>query len=143
VPKDIAPLICDVSKRKKTTVHKALEENHWVSQINTGTDITLDHIVQFSNLWEMLQSVHLKPGTPDLITWKLTNDGCYSSKTAYNMQFFGHTKSSMPSLVWKPWAPPKCKTFAWLIIQNRVWTTDRLERRGWQNYGRCKLCNQV
>jgi hypothetical protein len=48
------------------TIHKALEENHWVSQINTGTDITPDHIVQFSNLWEMLQSVHLNPGTPAL-----------------------------------------------------------------------------
>jgi hypothetical protein len=31
------------------------------------------------------------------------------------------TNSCMTSLVWKPWAPPKCKTFAWLIIQNRVW----------------------
>jgi hypothetical protein len=59
------------------------------------------------------------------------------------MQFLGHTKSTMLALVWKPWAPPKCKTFAWLIIQNRVWTADRLERRGWQNCRRCKLYNQV
>jgi hypothetical protein len=29
-----------------------------------------------------------------------------------------------------------------MIIQNRVWTEDRLECRGCQNYGRCKLCNQ-
>jgi hypothetical protein len=47
------------------------------------------------------------------------------------------------SLVWKAWAPPKCKLFAWLIIQNRVWMADRLERREWQNCGRCQLCNQV
>ena len=59
------------------------------------------------------------------------------------MQFLGHTKSSLPSIVWKPWAPPKCKTFAWLIIQNRVWTADRLQRRGWPNCRTCKLCNQV
>jgi hypothetical protein len=86
------------------------------SQINTGADITLDHIVQFTNLWEVLQTVHLNPNTPYLITWKLTNDGCYSSKMTYNMQFLGHTKSSMPSLVWKPWAPPSAWTFAWSII---------------------------
>ena len=59
------------------------------------------------------------------------------------MQFLGHTNSMMPTLVWKPWAPPKCKIFAWLAIQNRIWTADRLERRGWQNCGLCKLCNQV
>jgi hypothetical protein len=41
--------------------------------------------------------------------------------------FFTH--AAMPSLVWMPWAPPNCKTFTWLIIQNRAWTTDRLERR--------------
>jgi hypothetical protein len=53
------------------------------------------------------------------------------------------TKSSMPSLVWKPWAPLKCKAFAWLNIQHRVWMEDRLERGGWPNCGRCKLCNHV
>jgi hypothetical protein len=30
----------------------------------------------------------------------------------------------MLSMVWRPWAPPKCKTFAWLVIQNLVWTAD-------------------
>jgi hypothetical protein len=55
----------------------------------------------------------------------------------------GHANSSMPSLVWKPWASPKCKLFSSLVIQNRVWMADRLEKRGWPNCGRCKLCNQV
>jgi hypothetical protein len=40
-------------------------------------------------------------------------------------------------------APPKCKLFAWLIIQNRVWTADRLQKRGWPSCVLCKLCNQV
>jgi hypothetical protein len=49
----------------------------------------------------------------------------------------------MPTLVWKPWALSMCKTFVWLIIQNWMWTADRLDKRGWQNCGLCKLCNQV
>ena len=57
--------------------------------------------------------------------------------------FLGQTKSLMPSFVWKAWATPKSKIFAWLVLQNRVWTADRLQRRGWPNCGRCKLCNQV
>jgi hypothetical protein len=58
------------------------------------------------------------------------------------MKFVALTSSTMPLLVWKPWAPPKCKLFSWLILQKRIWTADRLARRGWQNCGFCKLCNQ-
>uniref|UniRef100_A0A8R7R329 Reverse transcriptase zinc-binding domain-containing protein n=1 Tax=Triticum urartu TaxID=4572 RepID=A0A8R7R329_TRIUA len=45
--------------------------------------------------------------------------------------------------VWKSWAPPKCKFFAWLVMQNRVWTVGRLARRGWPNCGLCPLCMQT
>jgi hypothetical protein len=90
-----------------------------VTHIKYQGGLCLENLVQFAKLWEMVQEVHLDPNATDSIFWKL-NDGCYSSKSVYIMQFLGHAKSSMPSLVWKPWAPPKCKTFAWLIIQNRV-----------------------
>jgi hypothetical protein len=142
-PKDIAPLIFKVSKRKNYTVNKALNSNFWVSQVNTQEGFSVEYIVQFTNLWEMLHAIHFDPNVPDSISWKFTNDGSYSSKTAYKMQFLGRPISPLPSEVWKPWAPPKCKFFAWLIIQNRVWTEDMLQKRGWPNYGSCKLCNQV
>jgi hypothetical protein len=34
------------------------------------------------------------------------------------------------------------KTFAWLILQNRTWTADRLIRSGWPNCGPCQLCKR-
>jgi hypothetical protein len=69
--------------------------------------------------------------TPDPIIWKLQN------------VILGSYYLPMLSMVWRPWAPPKCNTFAWLVIQNHVWTLDRLHKWGWPNYGLCKLCNQV
>jgi hypothetical protein len=95
-PKVIAPLIFDLPKRKKCTVAKALEDNFWVSQINNQDGLSLEHIVQFAKLWEVLDGVHLQEGMTDTLIWKLTKDGCYSCKTAYSMQFFGHSKSYMP-----------------------------------------------
>jgi hypothetical protein len=95
-PKDIAPLIFDLSKRKKCTVAKALEDNFWVSQINKQDGLSLEHIVQFAKLLEALDGVHLQNKVTDTIIWNLTKYGCNFSKTAYSMQFFGHSKSSMP-----------------------------------------------
>jgi hypothetical protein len=70
----------------------------WVSQINTQEGLSVDHIQQFYKLWEMLANVQLDNETKDSITWKFTNNGCYSAKSVYNMQFLGLTTSTMPSL---------------------------------------------
>ena len=67
----------------------------------------------------------------DKIVWNLTGSGEYSSSSsAYKAQFFGALRPNMNKVVWKVWAPPKVKLFAWLAIQNRLWTADRLEKRG-------------
>lgn len=61
---------------------------------------------------------------------------------AYKAQFLGMTLSPMDQMVWKVWAPPKVKFFAWLAIQDRIWTADRLAKRGWPNCGLCPLCKR-
>ena len=142
-PKDFAPLVFDIAKKRNCTVRKALTNDFWAAHVDTQGGLSLEHISQFVRLWELIANVNLTPGVADLITWKFTKDGSYSSSSAYKMQFLGQVDSMMPTLVWKPWAPSKCKIFTWLVLQNRVWTADRLERRGWPNCGRCKLCNQV
>ena len=43
-------------------------------------------------------------------------------------------------VVWNTWAPPKCSFFAWLAVQNRLWTSDRLAIRGWPHQTVCHFC---
>ena len=79
---------------------------------------------------------------PDNIKWKLSSSGEYSSKSACEAQFLGTIATPALSSIWKTWALPKCKFFAWLILQNRVWSSDRLARRGWPHNTSCALCRQ-
>jgi hypothetical protein len=74
---------------------------------------------------------------------KLTSNGKYSTASAYNLQFFGLIESSLYKLIWKAWATPKAKHHAWLALQNRLLTADRLQRRGWENCGLSPLCKQT
>jgi hypothetical protein len=142
-PMDIAPSIFKITKRKDCTVREAITDNFWISQIKFTEGITPSHIHEFVTLWEKLNGIILDQHTPDRITWKFTNNGSFSTSSAYKMQFEGRTTTPLLKTVWKIWATPKCKFFAWLIIHNRVWTADRLQRRGWPNCGLCPLCNRV
>jgi hypothetical protein len=141
-PKDIAPSIFNISKKKNFVVSKGLEHDFWISNLAFDSGITVAHIIEFSTLWNLIQDVHLNED-PDTITWKLTNNASYSTSSAYVAQFDTPPTSFMMPAVWDNWAPPKCKTFAWLILQNRVWTADRLIRRGWPNCGPCQLCKRA
>lgn len=105
-PKDIAPKIFDISRKKGVTVATALRDGHWIAQINIDAGLTLEHLQQFLALWEKLATVAIQPGVQDSILWKSTNDGQYSAKSAYLAQFHDLPLSSLAAAVWKAWAPP-------------------------------------
>jgi hypothetical protein len=129
-PIDVAPLIYNISKRKSWKVCDALNGNAWVHKITLDEDFSMDHLLQFVELWSLLLHVHLDDQVEDSISWNLTANWQYSAKSAYEVQFIGSTLSIMHKTVWKVWATPKAKFFAWLLLQNRIWTADRLQKKG-------------
>jgi hypothetical protein len=142
-PKDIAPRIFDICKRKKWMVAQALHNDEWISKLSDSATISIEHLTEFVQLWDLIQRVHLEEGVDDDISWKLTTNGQYSMATAYKLQFFGLVESSLYKIVWKAWATPKAKNHGWLALQNRLWMADGLRKRGWDNYGLCPLCKQT
>ena len=120
----------------------ALRANAWMLQIKRDTVITGDHVREFFTLWMLTHDFHIDDDVEDDIVWKHSMDGIYSVSTAYKAQFLGLTLSHMDFMVWKAWAPPKVKFFTWLALQGRIWTADRLERRGWADCGLCPLCKR-
>ena len=132
-PKDIAPKIFELSRKKRATVALALREDNWVNWTDTTGGLSLVHLEQFIALWNMLLPINLQPGVPDTIIWKLSSDGSYSTKTAYLAQFAGLVQSNLQTIVWKAWAPQKCKFFAWLAIKDRCWTFDSCREGDYRN----------
>jgi len=122
----------------------ALDNNNWICDINLQhPGFTAQVFTEYTQLWRVVVQLQLQPNSRDGITRKLTKDGKYSTSSAYKAQFLGSCKTNFCSLIWKTWAPPKCKFFGWLILQNRVWTSDRLAARNWPNFGNCPLCCQL
>jgi hypothetical protein len=72
-----------IAKRRNCTDKKALENEFWVTHLNTQEGLSVDHIVQLYKLWEKTQHVHLEIHTLDLIKWKFGKD-VYSATLAYN-----------------------------------------------------------
>jgi hypothetical protein len=140
-PQQIAPDIFMASGRKNRSVNDAITENNWIRDIEISHITKASHLQQYVRLWKMIRDMRPLNENQDNIRWNLTTDGQYSAKSAYRLQFLGLRDPSSTNQ--SGWAPPKCKFFSWLVTQNRVWTTDILEKRGWQNQKICPLCYTV
>ena len=140
-PCDVAPHLFAISRRKNRTLQQALLDNNWIRDINLQHhNFSAQHLAEYTHLWQATRRIILRTGTPDNLSWKFEENGEYTTSSAYHAQFISATQNNFEALIWKPWAPPKCKFFSWLAIQNRVWTADRLEARRWPNQGTCTLC---
>jgi len=103
---------------------------------------TVDVMIEYFQIWDMVDGFILHPETPDQFRWKFSQDGSYTSKSAYAAFFEGSIKFGSWRRIWKTWAPPRCKFFIWPVFHNRVWTADRLARRNLPHPEACPLCDQ-
>jgi hypothetical protein len=141
-PSQLCPLLFSHSRRKNRSVRDAVVGDRWIGDIaHSLTNALLD---EFFKLWRAIQAanLNLEDGSEDTITWILESSGKYTAKSAYKIQFEGQYLSNFPKLIWNSWAPPRCKFFMWLLLQNRLWTSARLQLRGWENNYFCALCER-
>ena len=125
---------------KRRTVAQALHHNSWVQDIKGARTVVV--MLEYLRIWDIVDGFILHPEIPDQYRWKLTQDGSYTSKSAYAAFFEGTIKFGSWRRIWKTWAPPRCKFFIWLVFHNRVWTADRLARRNLPHPEACPLCDQ-
>lgn len=89
---DLAPrLFGAIPKRrvKQRTVQDALTNQAWISDIQGAR--TVGVLVEFLQLWDLLMDFQLQPEVEDRHIWRLSSNGQYSAKSAYDGFFLGST----------------------------------------------------
>jgi hypothetical protein len=137
-PKDLAPNLFRKTRRKKISVYKALHDNKWIMHILPLQ--TLQEIQEYVELWEQISSTQLIENREDTIRWKWTNDGEYTTQSAYCVQFEGSYSKLKLSPIWRAKAEPKCRFFAWTLLHKKILTANNLIKRNWPSDPFCKLC---
>jgi hypothetical protein len=72
-------------QKKNFTVQRALQNNFWIAQVCPLT--TEKEIKEYADLWEEIQLTHRDTESDDQITWRWTQTGEYTTKSAYQIQF--------------------------------------------------------
>ncbi|KAK1691967.1 hypothetical protein QYE76_008664 [Lolium multiflorum] len=128
-----------VGDKKKSDSEGGFDNDRWMRGLRRiNSEEQMDQFVQ---LWSHIQSITLSH-VRDKISWNLTADGSYSASSAYAIQFCARVPMPELNKVWSIRVQGKVKFFFWLLLQNRVWTADRLCARGWPHDDNCSLCDQ-
>jgi hypothetical protein len=77
----------------------------------------------------MVSHVH-RTESQDRVTWRFNANGLYSTKLAYKVSFIGSYADHEWTKLWQSEVENKCKFFSWMLLQNKLWTVNRILRRG-------------
>lgn len=116
-PAELAPCLAQLitrQTRRCMTVRDGLTNRAWTRRISGG--LSADVFVEYLLLWNTLRDFSLSD-QQDRTVWRWTNDGSYSSKSAYNTLHAGLVPFLGHNLIWKTWAPLKVKIFLWLAFR--------------------------
>lgn len=138
-PNQLAPDIFKLARFKNLTVKEALCNGRWMQGLQRMD--SNDQLCQFVSLWEKLQMITLSTHR-DKIKWTITANGRYSACSAYEIQFAARIEQPGIAQVWRTKLEGKVRFYIWLLLQNRNWTADRLQARGWPHNACCRLCDQ-
>ena len=75
-------------------MQQALANRTWILDIKGA--LTIGVIMEYFQLWDLLYDFELQPEVEDSHTWKLSNGGQYSAKSAYDSFFVG-------KILFRPW----------------------------------------
>jgi hypothetical protein len=88
---------------KTRTIQEVLQNRKWIGDIKGA--LTIGVLVDYLQLWEMLEGFQLQPDTQDRHIFTLSASLIYSIKAAYEGLFIRSVSFPHHDRVWKTWAP--------------------------------------
>ena len=140
---DLAPCLYNAvgaRARQTRTVAAGCCQRAWVHDISGA--LTVQVILDYLRIWDMVESTQLQSSTPDRFLWKWTADHVFTTASAYRAFFLSQTAVAGAKILWKTKAPGKCRFFGWLALHDRCWTAERRKRHSLQQDDTCVLCFQ-
>ena len=86
------------ARARKRKVFQALNNRTWVSDIRGA--LTVQVLIEYINLWELLSYVELQPDVEDTHIWTFSTTGQYTTKSAYEALFIGAIQSGPWERIW-------------------------------------------
>ncbi|KAI3450935.1 hypothetical protein Pfo_007600, partial [Paulownia fortunei] len=77
----------------------------------------------------------------DVMRWKLTPHGNFSTSSAWNHIRAGKTKRQLLGSLWCPQITPTISVFLWRLVHNWIPVDSRLQRKGFALASKCFCCN--
>jgi hypothetical protein len=130
--KDIAPAVyAMVPKRTRNMrkVKEAMLNIQWVNDFQGA--LTVSVLMEYNELYQVLDQVVLLPEIPDEHTWRLSPIGQFSTKSDYMAMYQGVILFELAERVWRTWAPSKYKFFIWLWSTIGAGLPTSWQRGGW------------
>ena len=103
---ELAPnLIKSIPKRiiRSRMVAHAVLNRRWLADVKDA--LTLQVLVGYLLVWDLVDGLDLQQGIPDNFRWKLFQSGSYSSKSVYAAFFVGAVKYAPWKRFWKDGHP--------------------------------------
>jgi hypothetical protein len=107
---DHMPDLYAVCTRCKLSTRDALSASKWSKHFRQF--LPANAIVQFVELWGLLDHIVLDAATPDSVSLRWTTDGVFTVASAYKIQFQGAAHLAANTLLWKSDTTLRCKIFS-------------------------------
>jgi hypothetical protein len=105
------PLLYDIASNKDIIVNQAIGYNKFYITFNRPLNIILQ---QLNLLYSQLTDITLT-NSDDIIRWRWTNNGLFSTSSCYNWLDFGGIKANRFFCTWTTSLPLRIKIFLWLV----------------------------
>jgi hypothetical protein len=123
---DIAPLVCAMvsnARASKRLVKDALLDHKWISNIRGS--LSSEGLGQCLMLLSVVCTLIRDVEVPDRFVWPWLKSGQYTARSTYKALCWGAERMEGAGAISCSSAPLRCKLFAWLALQARLWTTER------------------